>query len=135
MHFARGQAIFENRYDAGRQLAEKLSEYKGQSVIVLAIPNGGAAVALEVALALEADLAVVEADHADLDHAIRRGVNAGRLEVDHDQRQSGPGARGVVLVGQTLDALDRLRDAVGDAGVVTTGGEAGADVFVRGHGA
>ena len=59
MHFARGQAIFENRHDAGRQLAEKLSGYKRQPVIVLAIPNGGVPVALEVALALEADLALV----------------------------------------------------------------------------
>ncbi len=59
MHFARGQAIFENRHDAGRQLAEKLSRYKKQPVIVLAIPNGGVPVALEVALALEADLALV----------------------------------------------------------------------------
>ncbi len=59
MHFARGQAIFENRHDAGRQLAEKLTEYKGQSVTVLAIPNGGVPVGLEVALALEADLDLV----------------------------------------------------------------------------
>jgi len=59
MHFAREQAIFENRHDAGRQLAEKLSKYKRQSVIVLAIPNGGVPVALEIALALEADLALV----------------------------------------------------------------------------
>ncbi len=59
MHSARGQAIFENRYDAGRQLAQNLTEYKGQSVTVLAIPNGGVPVAAEVALALEADLALI----------------------------------------------------------------------------
>ena len=59
MHFARGQAIFENRHDAGRQLAENLAEYKRQSAIVLAIPNGGVPVALEVALALEVDLDLV----------------------------------------------------------------------------
>ncbi len=59
MRFARGQAIFENRHDAGSQLTEKLSGYKKQSVIVLAIPNGGVPVALEVALALEADLALI----------------------------------------------------------------------------
>ncbi len=55
----RARAVFENRYDAGRQLAEKLGEYKGKSVVVLAIPNGGLPLALEVALALEADLDVV----------------------------------------------------------------------------
>lgn len=59
MHSGREQARFENRYDAGRQLADKLGGYKGQSVVVLAIPNGGVPVALEVALALEADLELV----------------------------------------------------------------------------
>jgi putative phosphoribosyl transferase len=51
--------IFENRFDAGRQLAERLAEYAGKSVIVLGIPNGGVAVALAVALALNADLDLV----------------------------------------------------------------------------
>ena len=59
MRFPREGPIFENRYDAGRQLAEKLGEYKGQPVVLLAIPNGGLPVALEVAIALEADLDVV----------------------------------------------------------------------------
>ncbi len=59
MHFTRQQPVFENRYDAGRQLADKLTEYKNQSVIVLAIPNGGVPVALGVALALEADLNLI----------------------------------------------------------------------------
>ena len=55
----RHQAIFENRQDAGRQLAEKLGEYNDQSVVVLAIPNGGVPVALEVAGALKADLDLI----------------------------------------------------------------------------
>ena len=55
MRFIRQQPVFENRYDAGRQLAAKLTEYKKQSAVVLAIPNGGVLVALNVALALEAD--------------------------------------------------------------------------------
>ena len=59
MHFDREQALFDNRYDAGRQLAVQLREYKEQSVVVLAIPNGGVPVALQVALALEADLDLV----------------------------------------------------------------------------
>ena len=59
MHPARGQAIFDNRYDAGRQLAEQLGQYKGRSVVVLAIPNGGVPIGLELALALEADLDLV----------------------------------------------------------------------------
>ena len=58
-HLDAPQAIFENRHDAGRQLATALREYIGQSVVVLAIPNGGVPVALEVAGALEADLDLV----------------------------------------------------------------------------
>ncbi len=53
------EPAFENRYDAGRQLAEKLSEYAGKSVVVLGIPNGGVAVALGVALSLNAELDLV----------------------------------------------------------------------------
>jgi putative phosphoribosyl transferase len=53
------EPVFENRYDAGRRLAEKLSDYAGKSVVVLGIPNGGVAVALGVALALQADLDLV----------------------------------------------------------------------------
>ena len=59
MFHAKEAPVFEHRYDAGRKLAEKLKEYKGQPVTVLAIPNGGLPVALQVALELEADLDVV----------------------------------------------------------------------------
>ena len=59
MHSIRAQAIFDNRGDAGRQLAEKLGEYNNQSVVVLAIPNGGVPVALEVASALKTDLDLI----------------------------------------------------------------------------
>ncbi|GAH71762.1 unnamed protein product, partial [marine sediment metagenome] len=59
MHYPREAPVFENRYDAGRQLAEKLGEYKGQPALVLAVPNGGLPVALQVALALGVDLDVV----------------------------------------------------------------------------
>ena len=59
MHLTAKEPIFENRYDAGRQLAAKLMDYQGQSVVVLAIPNGGVPVGLSVALALEADLDLV----------------------------------------------------------------------------
>jgi len=53
------QVIFENRQDAGRQLAAELNEYSGQPVVVLAIPNGGVPVALEVASALNANLDLI----------------------------------------------------------------------------
>ena len=59
MHLPKQQPIFESRYDAGSQLAIKLGEYKNQPVVVLAIPNGGLPVALQVALALRANLDLV----------------------------------------------------------------------------
>ena len=51
--------IFENRQDAGRQLADRLVEYKDQPVVVLGIPNGGVMVAMTVAGALKADLDLI----------------------------------------------------------------------------
>ena len=51
--------LFENRFDAGRQLAARLAEYKDQPVVVLAIPNGGVPIAAEIAKALDAELDVV----------------------------------------------------------------------------
>jgi len=53
------KAVFENRRDAGKKLAEKLSAYKGSSTLVLGIPNGGLPLAMEVALALEAELDLI----------------------------------------------------------------------------
>ena len=43
--------IFVDRQEAGRQLAEALSNLKGEDVVVLGIPRGGVVVAAEVARA------------------------------------------------------------------------------------
>jgi putative phosphoribosyl transferase len=59
MYQPRQRAIFINRNDAGKQLAAKLGEYKGNGAVVLAIPNGGVPVGLEVALVLEADFDLI----------------------------------------------------------------------------
>ncbi len=59
MDFPGQQDVFENRRDAGRQLAAKLLEYEGQGTVVLAIPNGGVPVGLEVATVLKATFDVV----------------------------------------------------------------------------
>jgi predicted phosphoribosyltransferase len=50
---------FQNRNDAGRQLAARLTDYDNRSdVIVLALPRGGVPVASEVATRLKAPLDV-----------------------------------------------------------------------------
>jgi predicted phosphoribosyltransferase len=50
-------ALFRDRRDAGKQLAQELSAYTGRSdVLVLALPRGGVPVAYEVARALNAPL-------------------------------------------------------------------------------
>jgi len=50
--------MFNNRIDAGTQLAEKLLEFKKENVVVLAIPRGGLPLGAIVAKALNAPLDV-----------------------------------------------------------------------------
>ncbi|MBD3182448.1 phosphoribosyltransferase [Candidatus Poribacteria bacterium] len=52
-------ATFKNRVDAGKKLADKLSDYSDKdNVIILALPRGGAPVAFEVAKKINAPLDV-----------------------------------------------------------------------------
>jgi len=51
--------MFEDRADAGRQLANALKQYRNQDVVVLAMPRGGVAVAVEVANELGAPLDLI----------------------------------------------------------------------------
>ena len=51
--------IFQDRRDAGRQLAEALARYKDERPVVLALPRGRVPVAAEVAARLGADLDLV----------------------------------------------------------------------------
>lgn len=47
---------FANRSDAGQRLAKALEKYRGQRLLILALPRGGVPVAAEVAKALNAPL-------------------------------------------------------------------------------
>jgi predicted phosphoribosyltransferase len=51
--------LFENRFDAGRQLAAQLTRYGGSPAVVLAIPNGGVPIAAMIARAIGAELDLV----------------------------------------------------------------------------
>lgn len=51
--------MFYDRYDAGRQLAEKLGRFRGADAIVLALPRGGVEVGYEVAKALSLPLDII----------------------------------------------------------------------------
>src|SRR6516165_400637 len=48
--------LFQDRNDAGRQLARALLKYKSRYPVILALPRGGVPVAAEVAAALDAPL-------------------------------------------------------------------------------
>lgn len=51
--------MFVNRKEAGMRLAERLLEYRGKDVVVLAIPRGGVVVAFEVAQRLGVPLDLI----------------------------------------------------------------------------
>lgn len=51
--------LFQDREDAGRQLAKALVKYKSRHPVILALPRGGVPVAGEVAASLQASLDLV----------------------------------------------------------------------------
>jgi putative phosphoribosyl transferase len=51
--------VFESRLDAGSQLAQALSGYRGKNPLVLAVPRGAVPMAAEIARALDGELDVV----------------------------------------------------------------------------
>ena len=51
--------MFKDRKEAGKLLAQKLTEYKNSNVVVLALPRGGVVVGHEVAEALESSFDII----------------------------------------------------------------------------
>jgi putative phosphoribosyl transferase len=92
--------LFDNRRDAGRKLAAKLSHYRDEDPLVLGLPRGGVPVAFEVALVLGAPLdvwvvrkigaprqpelgmgAISEGGGLFLDHTLARAVGATEADI------------------------------------------------------
>lgn len=79
--------LFQDRRDAGRQLAPLLARYRDQDPVVLALPRGGVPVALPVAQALEAPLDVLVARKLGAPGHEELGIGAiaaGATVLDHD---------------------------------------------------
>ncbi len=94
--------IFEDRTDAGKQLAAKLMRYAGEDTRILALPRGGVPVAFEVALAL----------HAPLDVFIVRKLGApGREELAVGAIASG----GIRVLNEATIAVLHIDDATIEA--------------------
>ncbi len=68
--------MFEDRKDAGRQLARALESYRDQAPLVLAIPRGGVEVGYQVARGLEADLALLVTRKLPYPHQPEAGFGA-----------------------------------------------------------
>lgn len=68
--------IFNNRREAGRRLAVRLTHLKDKKSIVLALPRGGVPVGFEVAKALGVPLDVVVVRKIGAPHNPERGVGA-----------------------------------------------------------
>lgn len=68
--------MFQNRQDAGRQLAERLTHYRNESPLVLAIPRGGVPIGYEIARKLNAPLDVLVVRKLGAPGNPERGIGA-----------------------------------------------------------
>ncbi len=95
---------FSDRAEAGRMLAEHLSEYGGKAAVILGIPRGGVVVAAELAGALQADLDILisrklrspgypelamgsisEDGQVFLNESVLAQLNAGKDEIENEK--------------------------------------------------
>lgn len=81
-------ALFKDRQEAGRMLAERLRGEADASALVLALPRGGVPIAFEVALALGAELDVLPVRKIGVpgqkELAMGALASGGALHVEHD---------------------------------------------------
>lgn len=85
-------ALFKDRAEAGRMIAQRLAHEGGPGTIVLALPRGGVPVAYELAAAISADLDVLPVRKlgvpAQPELAMGAIASAGALFVDREITQS-----------------------------------------------
>src|SRR3989344_4874884 len=83
--------MFQNREDAGQQLAKRLERYRGTDAVVLALPRGGVVVGYEIAQALGLLLDIVvtrKIGHpSDPEYAICAVDEKGTLLCDEAERK------------------------------------------------
>ncbi len=68
--------VFQDRFDAGKQLADKLKDYASQKPLIFALPRGGVPVAFVVAKALKSPLHVFVARKIGVPWQPELGVGA-----------------------------------------------------------
>jgi putative phosphoribosyl transferase len=138
--------MFKDRADAGRVLAKMLATYKDKQAIVLALPNGGIPVAIEVALGLNAILrlmftrrinfpfttesgfgAVTADGHAFVDEGLAAANGIGYEEIERLKMRTIERLREKMAY---FDAPERLGDIGGKTVIVTDDGIAGGNSMV-----
>lgn len=72
--------MFKDRFDAGRQLAEKLQHYRNRDSVVVAVPRGGIELGYEIAKALDLPLEVVLTKKLGHPHQREFAIGAVSLE-------------------------------------------------------
>lgn len=68
--------MFQDRVDAGKQLANKLSKFANEKPVVIGLPRGGVPVALQVAKALQAPLDIIVVRKLGVPHNPELGFGA-----------------------------------------------------------
>lgn len=103
--------MFQNRQDAGRQLARYLEQYKDTDALVLAIPRGGVEVGYYVAEALNLELGVVVSRKLPYPDNPEAGFGAiaedGSLYLSHEARKYLPPEIIDRIVSQQQDEVRR----------------------------
>lgn len=95
---------FDNRRDAGRQLAKRLARFAGPDTLVLALPRGGVPVGFEVASALDAELDVLVVRKIGAPGHKELGIGA---VVDGGQAEVVMNDEVVSMTGATLEYIEQ----------------------------